>query len=158
MSAIKTDDLEAALALLDEQPLVTVQIDAVIIDAAKAHLAAMRKQPVTREFDKWFLKFLFFKETERLGKNAETGKYEWAPAPDITGYHVIRTWLSDTSRWNNIFTGIFQIPDGTFWEVTWSEGATEDQDAEAWDYEKIVTAAQVKLQHRDVLIAEPVVA
>lgn len=50
--------------------------------------------------------------------------------------------IYDQGRWDTWKTGIFEH-DGKSWQVHWSEGSTEMQDTQPWEYEDEIEATEV---------------
>lgn len=72
---------------------------------------------------------------------------------------VISDQITGTSRWSNIYTLVFQLPDqpdDEAYQVSYKTGATECQDESPWEYEKVVTASLVRRVERVVKVWEPV--
>lgn len=51
--------------------------------------------------------------------------------------------IIDSTRWSNIYEIVFEH-DGSFWQTTYSCGATEQQDEGPWEYEDEVDCLQVE--------------
>jgi len=55
--------------------------------------------------------------------------------------------IYDTSRWSNLFSGVFKhLPTDKYYEFCWSQGATECQDEQPFEYEKEVEPILVEKQ------------
>ncbi len=55
---------------------------------------------------------------------------------DHVGWKTVETNIVDTNRWSIIYEGIFEHgPSGKFYELSWSVGATEQQDESPFEYE-----------------------
>lgn len=54
---------------------------------------------------------------------------------DSSDFEMIETNIEDTSRWSIHYTGICKhIETGKFYEISWSQGATESQDEGPFEY------------------------
>lgn len=61
------------------------------------------------------------------------------------GWSEVQVEVTDTTRWSILKSGVFlRLTDNTFWEFDWSEGATEQQDESAYEYDSEVTIIRVK--------------
>lgn len=58
-------------------------------------------------------------------------------------YNAISETIVDTSRWSIIYEIIFE-DEGKFYKAGYSVGATEYQEEEPWEYEKIINAVEVE--------------
>lgn len=71
---------------------------------------------------------------------------------DHDDFETIDKTIDDTSRWSIYYTGVFkEISTGKFYEVSWSEGATEMQDEAPFEYENEVNFVEVKPQEMVVI-------
>ena len=56
---------------------------------------------------------------------------------DTSDWKEVKRDIVDTTRWSNIYEGIFQhLPTGKYYSVSWSQGATEMQDEGPFEYDK----------------------
>lgn len=62
--------------------------------------------------------------------------------PEDRGKIVENVPISN-SRWSSVYRLIFEL-DGSTYETTYSEGATEMQDEQPWEYEPMVSCTEVK--------------
>lgn len=72
---------------------------------------------------------------------------------------VVSDEIDDTTRWSVLHTLIFRLPDqpeNEAWEVSYSVGATEQQDESPWEYEEQVTATLVRQVEKVVKVWEAV--
>jgi hypothetical protein len=88
------------------------------------------------------MRWLFHEELDRVV--GPDGKFVWAEPPDTDGYEVVERRQVGNSRWSIKHEGVFSAPDGRFWRCEWSEGATEMQDEEPWQYDEDVICTQVR--------------
>jgi len=57
----------------------------------------------------------------------------------------VENQIIENSRWSIIKEGVFKrASDGTFWKISWSEGATEEQEEMPFEYAKEVTFTRVE--------------
>ena len=55
---------------------------------------------------------------------------------DLEDWKTVETNIVDSSRWSIIYESIFEhIPSGKFYLMSYSVGATEQQDEQAFEYE-----------------------
>ena len=60
-------------------------------------------------------------------------------------WDTIRTVIEDTSRWSIYKSGIFKHkPTNKLYQVSWSQGATEQQDESPFEYDEEVVFTEVE--------------
>ena len=69
---------------------------------------------------------------------------------------LIEDNIIDHTRWSVIHKIVFRDADGTFYQTTYSVGATESQNESPWEYEPEVECTEVKKAEKIVLVWEPV--
>lgn len=77
-----------------------------------------------------------------------------ADAPE--GYRLVSKELAGRTRWDVQYDVVFEDPDGRFWCVNWSEGATESQDYDMADLVPTLDAIEVHEVEKMVKVWEPV--
>lgn len=66
---------------------------------------------------------------------------------DHEDWDEVTSEVIDNTRWSVLKEGVFKhLPTGKFYQVNWSEGATEMQDEAPFDYDDEVTFDEVELK------------
>lgn len=70
-------------------------------------------------------------------------------------YSAIKDTITSTSRWS-IYHEIIFAYNGKFYKTNYSEGATEQQDESAWEYEDEIECTEVHIVEKLIKIWEPI--